>query len=66
MTQNQFDHFYEDFEQLKRLSDLADIEKSKRKTQENIFNAYKKSNDYNSLKKKIIKELKDEKCSYYN
>ena len=57
MTQNQFDHFFEEFQQLKRLSDLADIEKSKRKTQENVFSAYKKSNDYNSLKKQIIQEL---------
>jgi len=57
MTQNQFDHFYEEFKQLTHLSNLAEIEKSKRKTQENVFSAYKKSNDYNSLKKKIIQEF---------
>jgi hypothetical protein len=59
MTQDQFDYFYKEFEQLNHLLDLANIQKSKKKTKQNVFKAHEKMNDYNDLKKKIIKELSE-------
>lgn len=57
MTREQFDYFYKEFDQLNYLSDLVNIAKLRPKTRDNVFEAYKKSNNFNDLKKKVINEL---------
>ena len=59
MTQDKFDYFYKEFEDMNYLLELANIQKSKEKTEKNIFDVYKKMQDYNLLKKKIIKEFSE-------
>jgi hypothetical protein len=57
MTQERFDYFYKEFQRLNELLIISNLAKLGEKTKQNVFDAYKKSNNYNDLKKKIIKEL---------
>jgi hypothetical protein len=59
MNLEKFDYFYKEFEELNQLLEIANIQKTKEKTSNNVFEVYKKMNDYNNLKKKIIKEFSE-------
>ena len=57
MTEYQFQQFYSQFQQLESLVEQANILKLGKKTELNSFDVYKKMNECNDLRKKIIKDL---------
>lgn len=57
MNTEQFDHFYTEFEELNYLQEIAESQKTKQKTRQNAFEALKKTKDFDTLKKKVIKEF---------
>jgi hypothetical protein len=59
MTQDKFDYFYKEFEQMNSLLEKANSQKTKDKNKENVFEVYKTMKEYNILKKKIITEFSE-------
>lgn len=57
MTEYQFQQFYSQFQQLDSLLEQANILKLGKMNEQNSFEVYKKMNEYNDLKKKIISEF---------